>query len=233
MQTIIAKVETKLKKRPIASALLQPGEFLVVPRGKSYGILLEEPAENGHTKVSLAANSGTFYAFNRHWEGLNGGKLHLDAIPSEWKSAAKPYVPILVRAFQDDGIVSPRVLAYACATIGNESSWNPKAENTTDGYAGTPWSGKGLAQITTPENYRALAEKTGIDFVNQPELMFDPYSALRAKAAFYQMNRMISYIEQGDYESTAGIYNAGDPNYRSPYTRRVAQQTPQWEGVFS
>lgn len=233
MQTIIAKVETKLKKRPVDSAQLQPGEFLVVSTGKSYGIVFEEPAENGHTKVILAANSGTFYAFNKHWEGLDGGTLHLDAIPSEWKSAAKPYVSILVKAFQDAGIVSPRVLAYACATIGNESSWNPKAENKTDPYAGTPWSGKGLAQVTTPENYKALTQKTGIDFVNQPELMFDPYSSLRAKAAFYQMNHLIPYIEQGDYESAAGMYNAGDPNYRSDYTRRVAQQTSQWERVFS
>ncbi len=161
------------------------------------------------------------------------GTLNLNAMPSEWQSAAKPYVSILVKAFQDAGIVNPKVLAYACATIGNESSWNPHAENKTDGFAGTAWSGKGLAQVTTPGNYKALTQKTGIDFVNYPDLMFDPYSALRAKAAFYQMNHMVPYIEQAEYQSAAGIYNAGDPNYRSDYTRRVAQQTPQWERIFS
>jgi len=74
MQTITAKVETKLKKRPVASAQLQPGEFLVVMAGKAYGIDAAAPAGNNHTKVSLAANSGTFFAFNDHWDGLDEGR---------------------------------------------------------------------------------------------------------------------------------------------------------------
>lgn len=161
------------------------------------------------------------------------GAINLSAIPSDWKSVATPYLPALVKAFHDTGIGSSNVLAYACATICHESSWNPAAENRNDDFAGGPWSGKGLAQITTPENYKALTELTGIDFVNDPRLMFDPYSSLRAKAAFYKMNGMIAYIERGDYQSAAGIYNAGDPNFRSPYTRTVAEDTPLWEGVFS
>jgi Putative peptidoglycan binding domain/Transglycosylase SLT domain len=165
--------------------------------------------------------------------GFDTTGINLNKIPNEWKFSATPYVPTLVKAFQDGGISDSKVLAYACATIGNESSWNPAAENRNDAYAGTPWSGKGLAQITTPENYKALALKTGIDFVNHPNLMFDPYNSLRAKAAFYEMNGMIPYIVGGDYESAAGIYNAGDPNFRSSYTRGVAEDTPQWLGVFS
>ena len=70
MQTITAKAETKLKKKPIDSAQLQPDEFVLVPPGKSYGVDAIEAAENGHYKVVLAANSGTFFAFNSHWEGL-------------------------------------------------------------------------------------------------------------------------------------------------------------------
>lgn len=158
--------------------------------------------------------------------------LNLNAIPQEWKSAAKPHVPTLVKAFRDEGIMDPKVWAYACATICHESSWNPAAENRNDGFAGTSWSGKGLAQVTTPENYKALTKKTGIDFVNNPRLMFKPYESLRAKAAFYQMNGMIPYIERGEYESAAGIYNAGKATFRSPYTLKVAKSTPLWEGVF-
>lgn len=71
MQTITAKAETKLKKRPIDSSQLQPDEFVGVPAGKSYGVEAIESAENGHCKVVLAANSGTFFAFNEHWEGLS------------------------------------------------------------------------------------------------------------------------------------------------------------------
>ncbi|MBW4522187.1 MAG: peptidoglycan-binding protein [Scytolyngbya sp. HA4215-MV1] len=158
--------------------------------------------------------------------------LNLAKIPSEWKPAAAKYVPTLVKAFKAQGIHNPYVFAYACATICHESSWNPKAVNTTDAAARSGYPGAGLAQITWKDNYEMATRKTGIDFVNHPEYMFDPEKSLRAKAAFYQENRMIPYIERGDYESAAGIYNAGSPGSRSSYTRKVAHDTPLWFPVF-
>lgn len=71
MHTIIAKSETKLKKQPLDSAQLQPDEVVVVSVGKSYGVDMIEIADNGHFKVTLAANTGTFYVFSEHWDGLN------------------------------------------------------------------------------------------------------------------------------------------------------------------
>jgi hypothetical protein len=159
--------------------------------------------------------------------------LNLDEIPSPWKSAATPIVPILVQAFRDQGLEHPAVLAYACATIGRESSWNPRAVNKTDAAAKSGYPGAGLAQITWIDNYKAAKEDTGIDFVGHPEYMFDPYKSLRAKASFYQRNGMIPYIEKGDYESAAGKYNAGKFTFRSDYTRNVARDTPLWLPVFT
>lgn len=164
--------------------------------------------------------------------GLQSKNLNLDKIPSQWKNAAKPYVPTLVKAFQAQGIHHPKVFAYACATIGRESSWNPKAVNKTDAAAKTGFPGAGLAQITWDFNYKAVGDATGIDFVHHPEYMFDPEKALRAKAAFYQLNGMIPFIEKGDYQSAAGIYNAGKASFRSSYTRKVAEDTPKWVHVF-
>lgn len=65
MQSIIAKVDTKLKRRPEDSAKLQPNEMIAVVAGKSYGVDKVETANNGHSKVTLAANSGTFYVFDQ------------------------------------------------------------------------------------------------------------------------------------------------------------------------
>ncbi|OYE06697.1 FG-GAP-like repeat-containing protein [Nostoc sp. 'Peltigera membranacea cyanobiont' 232] len=163
----------------------------------------------------------------------NSIKYNASVIPSTWSNAASPYIPTLIEAFASQGITSVKALAYAASTICFESSWNPQAENTTDRYAGTSWSGKGLAQITTPGNYSQISKLTGIDFVGHPEYMFDPRNSLIAKAAFYKMTDMISYIERGDYESAAGIYNAGDAGYRSSYTRNVANAVSQWLGVFA
>lgn len=67
---ITAKVNTKLKRKPISSDLLQSAEMIDVVAGKSYGIDRVEASVNGHSKVILAANSGTFYVFNPHWDGL-------------------------------------------------------------------------------------------------------------------------------------------------------------------
>ncbi|MGL5034011.1 MAG: peptidoglycan-binding protein [Microcystaceae cyanobacterium] len=165
---------------------------------------------------------------------VNGDvQVNLDRIPSIWKKAATPLVPILVQAFHDQGVDNPLVLAYAAATIGNESSWNPKVVNTTDRASKTGFPGAGLAQITWKDNYEAAKKDTGIDFVGHPEYMFDPYKSLRAKASYYQRNGMIPYIEKGDYESAAGIYNAGNPRFRSDYTRKVARDTALWIPVFS
>lgn len=66
-----AKVATKLKIRPVDSAqLTQPNETIDVAVGKTYGFDKFEPADNGHLKVTLAANSGVYYVYPPHWDGL-------------------------------------------------------------------------------------------------------------------------------------------------------------------
>jgi hypothetical protein len=165
------------------------------------------------------------------------GPLDLNKLPishdgEDFRSAAKPHLPTLVKAFQDQGIFSPNVYAFACSSICRESSWNPRAQNTTDDAANTGYPGRGLAQITWKYNYEEVSKATSIDFVNNPDLMFDPYNSLRAKAAYYQLNKMTPYIESGDFESAAGKYNAGNPNFRSEYTHKVAKDTPLWLPAF-
>ena len=160
------------------------------------------------------------------------GDADLSKIPAVWRPAATPHVPTLIKAFQDQGIFNPIVYAYASASISRESSWNPRAENTTDRAALSGFPGRGLAQITWDFNYKSAQEDTGIPFLSNIDLMFDPYKALRAKAAFFKRNRMIPFIEGGDYESAAGIYNAGSPRFRNSYTRNVANDVPSWIPVF-
>jgi len=160
-------------------------------------------------------------------------KINLNAIPRIWKPKATRYISLLVRAFRETGITSPTVYAYACASISHESSWNPKIENMSDSAARTPWSGKGLAQVTLESNYRKITELTGINFMANPNLMFIPYYSLRAKAAHFVIHGMVPLIEQGQFEAAAGIYNAGKPDYRSNYTKNVANSTLEWLAVFS
>lgn len=197
-----------------------------VPQGNG---VVKQTFEGGY--IIWNGKTATAYRTGSNQQPSSGYNLNL--IPNPWKNAAYPYIPLLVKAFASQGITNPRVLAYAAATIGYESSWNPKAVNTTDAASKTGYPGAGLAQITWKSNYQAVSQITGIDFVNHPEYMFDPLKSLTAKAAFYKMNNMISLIEAGDYESAAGIYNAGNKNYRSAYTAKVAAAVPTWLGVFT
>ena len=160
-------------------------------------------------------------------------KINLNAIPRIWKPKATRYIELLVRAFRETGVTNPAVCAYACASIGHESSWNPKIENMHDSASRTVWSGKGLAQVTLESNYRKITELTGINFMANPNLMFIPYYSLRAKAAHFVIHGMIPLIEQGQFEAAAGIYNAGKPDYRSNYTKNVSNSTLEWLAVFS
>jgi len=193
---------------------------------------LIQPGQSVYLPVSYQTGTGTPTTPSPSPTPVTGG-YNLAQIPSPWQNSARPYISLLVQAFASQGITNPRVLAYAAATIGNESSWNPNAKNTTDAAANTGYPGAGLAQITWKSNYQAVSNLTGIDFVNHPEYMFDPLKSLKAKAAFYKMNNMIPLIEAGDYESAAGIYNAGNRYYRSAYTAKVAAAVPTWMGVFS
>jgi len=71
MEIMKAKVATKLKIRPVDSAqLTKPNETINVPVGKTYGFDKFESADNGHVKVTLTANSGTYFVFPLHWDGL-------------------------------------------------------------------------------------------------------------------------------------------------------------------
>ena len=160
------------------------------------------------------------------------GVVDLNGKIEDWAIVAKPYVNTLVSTFQDQGIFNPIVYAYACASISRESSWDPRAENTTDDAAKSGFLGRGLAQITWDFNYIPAQEDTGISFVSNPDLMFEPYCALRAKAAFFKRNGMIPFIESGDYESLTGIFGAGNPRFRSAFTRRVPNDVPFWIPVF-
>ncbi len=159
--------------------------------------------------------------------------INMTAIPAAWRTKADPHIELLVRAFQETGLDNPKVLAYACASIARESSWNPRAENRSDRAAWTPYSGKGLAQVTLESNYRKISQFTGINFLGNPDLMFVPYYSLRAKAAHFTIHGMVPYIMRGEFEAAAGIYNAGNANYRSAYTRDVAIRTSEWLPVFS
>ena len=68
---IKAKVETLLKKAPIAGAELAENEKSTVSAGKEYNVIWRSKEDGKHVKLSLDCNLGNWYVYAEHWEGLS------------------------------------------------------------------------------------------------------------------------------------------------------------------
>ncbi|TYQ31061.1 glycoside hydrolase family 19 protein [Pseudanabaena sp. UWO310] len=180
MGIIKAKVATKLKVRPVDSALLKlPNEAIDVPIGKTYGFDKAEPADNGHVKVVLAANSGTYFIFPSHWDGLT---LTIAQIVNAKQVEALFENPITNEQLQDLNsclnrykiTTAPR-LRHFLSQIAHESGGLQYTEELADGSEyedredlgnvnpgdGPKYKGAGVIQLTGRANYQAFSNAIG------------------------------------------------------------------------
>tara|TARA_B100000427_G_scaffold281005_1_gene251968 strand:+ start:355 stop:1167 length:813 start_codon:yes stop_codon:yes gene_type:complete len=67
---IEAIIDTYLKKEPIQASSLPETEKVKVETGKTYSVVWKGKSGNGHTKVVLSHNGGTWFIYNDHWSGL-------------------------------------------------------------------------------------------------------------------------------------------------------------------
>lgn len=97
----------------------------------------------------------------------------------------------------------------------------------TDGYN---YRGRGLLQTTGKDGYAQLAQLTGLDLVNAPELVNQPDHALAcAVAEFVHYPKMLAHCEADELLAVSALINVGhlvkDPNAIVGYRDRAAQLT--------
>lgn len=83
-----------------------------------------------------------------------------------------------------------------------------------DEASGDGWRfrGRGPPQLTGRANYAAAERACGLPLVAQPELLEEPDAGAAVSAWFWATNGCNGYADDGDFESTQGIVNRGDPD---------------------
>lgn len=79
-------------------------------------------------------------------------------------------------------------------------------ESSGDGWK---YRGRGFIQITGKENYAKLSKDTGIDFVNNPDLLLQEDNAMLSALWFWKDKKLNSYADTGDIIGLTRAINGG------------------------
>jgi len=78
-------------------------------------------------------------------------------------------------------------------------------------FVGDGWKyrGRGFKQITGRANYEALSKDTGIDYVNNPDLLLNEADAMNSAIWFWKKHNLNKYADLDDLDSIRDIINLG------------------------
>jgi len=77
---------------------------------------------------------------------------------------------------------------------------------------GWKYRGKGFIQLTGKNNYLKLSNDTGVDYVNNPDLLLRESDALIASLWYWNKNNISQYADKDDILAVSRIINVGTAN---------------------
>ena len=80
-----------------------------------------------------------------------------------------------------------------------------------DESSGEGWKyrGRGFIQLTGKNNYTELSEDTGIDYVNNPDLLLNEADAMIAALWFWNKRNLNKYADQNNIKEVTRRINGG------------------------
>ncbi len=80
-----------------------------------------------------------------------------------------------------------------------------------DEASGDGWKyrGRGFIQITGRANYKALSDATGIDYINNPDLLLNEVDSMIAAIWFWNKRSLTTYAKKDDIETITLRINGG------------------------
>lgn len=117
-----------------------------------------------------------------------------DALRSQWPSHFTPG--------------QAQSMAHNPQAIANQA-YNGRMGNRLGSDDGWDFRGRGLSQCTGREGYQRLANKTGLDLINHPELAIDPMHAFECGVADFVLCGCISPALEDDVVNVTRHLNGG------------------------
>jgi putative chitinase len=90
-----------------------------------------------------------------------------------------------------------------------DNVYGSRMGNRPGTHDGSAFIGRGLSQCTGRESYQKVADRTGIEVVNHPELMIAPANALECGVADFILCGCLPFAVQGDLISVTRHLNGG------------------------
>lgn len=114
-----------------------------------------------------------------------------------------------------NGVLSPserlkaKQLAYKPVQIANFVYANRNGNGDEASGDGWKYRGRGFLQVTLKDNYKALSKYTGIDYVNNPDLLLNEADAMISALWFWNAHNLNALADKDDIKRITRIINGG------------------------
>jgi len=161
---------------------------------KKYKTLLNKNGVN--TPLRLAH----FFAQLAHESGLKPISENLNYSAQGLVGTFKKYFPTLAAA---------QLYARQPQKIANKVYANRMGNGNEASGDGWKYRGKGFLQITGKDNHRALSEATGVDYVNNPDLLLNESDSMIAALYYWSTIKANILADKDDLDAISDRINIG------------------------
>lgn len=106
----------------------------------------------------------------------------------------------------------PQQLAERVYGLGNPTK--AKEFNHTEHGDGYKYRGRPFLMITGKVNYQALSKASGIDYLNNPDLLLNEPDAMIAACWYWKTNNLNKYADRDDLDGVSDVVNRGHKTSR-------------------
>ncbi|HVT01370.1 MAG TPA: hypothetical protein VHE53_04020 [Patescibacteria group bacterium] len=147
-------------------------------------------------------------------------------VPTGLKKNAEVSVPMILRALHDEGIDTPRVIAFAIANCEPENDLEFDKDEIGGGEGlnysgGDKWHARGLSDLTHDFNYEKYGKRLGINLVNDPDLAKSKEDSAPLYAAFLKDEGIADMVNKGDVDGARRKFGGDFDDATHPYNSQI------------